>query len=191
MPRACAASGTQPRLRRVADPILGTEPGPPVRISTFSPIDIMPELAREFLGRRLAELAGLLLLLGVGAVSLALVTWSIRDPSWNHAASGAVHNLAGPAGAIVADLIMQLVGIAIVAILPPVFCWGLALLSRRRLDHARLRLILLAVGGCGATALASSLPTTDRWPCRVASAASSATASSRCRAGCSAMPNPP
>ncbi len=135
-----------------------------MRISTFSPIDIMPEPAREFLGRRLAELAGLLLLAGIGAVSLALATWSVRDPSWNHAASGAVRNLAGPAGAIVADLVMQLVGIAVVAILPPVFCWGLALLSRRRLDHARLRLVLLAVGGCGATALASSLPTTDRWP---------------------------
>ncbi len=124
----------------------------------------MPEPAREFLARRLAELLGLLLLATVGAVSLALATWSIRDPSWNHAAGGSVHNLAGPAGAVLADLVMQMVGVAIVAILPPVFCWSLTLLSRRRLDHARLRIILLVVGALGATALASSLPATDRWP---------------------------
>ncbi len=135
-----------------------------MRISTLSPIDIVPEAAREFLGRRLAELGGLLLLGGVGAVSLSLATWSVQDPSWNHAAGRTVHNLAGPAGAVMADLIMQIVGIAVVALLPPVFCWGLTLLSRRHLAHARLRLILLIAGGCGATALASSLPTTDRWP---------------------------
>ncbi len=135
-----------------------------MRISTLSSFDIMPEPAREFLGRRLAELGGFLLLGGVGAVSLSLATWSVHDPSWNHAAGGAVHNLAGPVGAVSADLVMQTVGIAVVALLPPVFCWGLTLLSRRRLDHLRLRLILLAAGGCGATALASSLPATDQWP---------------------------
>ncbi|RYB02910.1 DNA translocase FtsK 4TM domain-containing protein, partial [Lichenibacterium ramalinae] len=135
-----------------------------MRISTFSPIDLLPEPAREFLARRLAELAGLLLLGGIGAVSLALATWSVHDPSWNHAAGGPVRNLAGPPGAVLADLVMQMVGIAIVAILPPIFCWGLTLLSRHRLDHARLRLVLLATGASGATALASSLPATDRWP---------------------------
>ncbi|RYC30034.1 cell division protein FtsK, partial [Lichenibacterium minor] len=124
----------------------------------------MPEPAREFLGRRFAELGGLLLLGAVGGVSLSLATWSVHDPSWNHAAGGTVRNLAGPAGAVVADLVMQMVGIAVVALLPPVFCWGLTLLSRRRLDHARLRAVLLVCGGCGATALASSLPATDRWP---------------------------
>ena len=124
----------------------------------------MPEPAREFLGRRLAELGGVLLLAGIGGATLALATWSVHDPSWNHAAAGNVRNLAGPAGAVVADMVMQMVGIAVVAILPPLFCWGLTLLSRRRLDHARLRAILLAVGAAGATGLASSLPAAGRWP---------------------------
>ena len=135
-----------------------------MRISTLTSIDFMPEPAREFLGRRLAELGGLLLLAGIAAVTLALATWSVHDPSWNHAAAGNVRNLAGPAGAVVADIVMQMVGIAVVAILPPLFCWGLALLSRRRLDHARLRAILLALGAAGATGLASSLPAAGRWP---------------------------
>ncbi len=133
-----------------------------MRITTFS-ADYMPEAARDFLGRRFAELGGLLILGGVGAVSVTLATWSVQDPSWNHAAGGTVRNWAGPAGAIAADLIMQMSGVAVVAVLPPVVCWGWSLLTRRRLGHLKFRAILLAVGGLAAAALASSLPTTDRW----------------------------
>ena len=134
-----------------------------MRITTFS-ADYMPEAARDFLGRRFAELGGVLLLGGVGGLSVALATWSVQDPSWNHAAGGAVRNIAGPAGAIAADLIMQMSGVAIVAVLPPVVCWGWSLLTRRRLAQTKFRAVLLAVGGFAATAVASSLPTTDRWP---------------------------
>ena len=160
----------------------------------------MPEPAREFLGRRFAELGGFLLLGGVGAVSLSLATWSVHDPSWNHASGGAVHNLAGPVGAVVADLVMQTVGIAVVALLPPVFCWGLTLMSRRRLDHLRLRLSLLAAGGCAGPGARGGGGAPRRLPlrcppptaglCRAASAASWVTASWRCPAGSSARPSP-
>ncbi len=134
-----------------------------MRITTFS-ADYMPEAARDFLGRRFAELGGLALLGSVGALSLALATWSVQDPSWNHAAGGAVRNLAGPAGAIASDLVMQLSGVAVVAVLPPVVCWGWCLLTRHKLTQLKFRAALLAGGGLAATALASSLPTTDRWP---------------------------
>ena len=129
-----------------------------------SPIASLPDPVRDFMGRRIAELGGVLLLGGIGALTLALATWSVHDPSWDHAAGGGVHNLAGPAGAIAADLVMQLVGVAIVAILPPVFCWSWSLLSRRRLDQPRLRLTLLLIGGTASAALASSLPSAGRWP---------------------------
>ena len=135
-----------------------------MRITTFSPTDYMPDSAREFMARRVAEFGGLLLLAGVAVVSLALATWSIQDPSWNHAVDGPVRNLVGPAGAVVADFLMQLFGIAVVAILPPLACWGWRLLGKRDLDRPRLRLTLLLVGGCAATALASAFPATDRWP---------------------------
>ncbi len=154
----------RPPATPATPPIHGLDCGLSVRITTFMPIDFMPETAREFLGRRVAELGGATLLGGVAGVSLALATWSVHDPSWNHAAAGAVRNLAGPAGAVTADLIMQLTGVAVVAILPPVVCWGWRLMTRRRLDHPRLRATLLLVGGVAAAALASSLPATDRWP---------------------------
>ena len=129
-----------------------------------SPIASLPDPVRDFMSRRLAELGGLLLLVGIGALTLALATWSVHDPSWDHAAGSTVHNLAGPVGAIAADIVMQLVGVAIVAILPPVFCWSWALLLRHRLDHPRLRLTLLLIGGVAAAGLASSLPSAGRWP---------------------------
>ena len=124
----------------------------------------LSDSTRDFLVRRAAEACGLVILAVVGAFSVALATWSIGDPSWNHASDGAVHNLLGSPGAISADMIMQLFGVSIVTILTPFACWGWTLLTRRRLHLLRTRIILLAVGAAAAAALASLLPTTDRWP---------------------------
>ena len=135
-----------------------------MRITTFSPIEYLPEAVRDFVVRRAAEAGGACLLAGTVVTGLALTTWSIQDPSWNHAVDGPVRNLLGAPGAVTADLIMQLVGISIVTVLPPVACWAWRLMVRRRLDHVRLRLGLLLLGGCSSTALASALPATDRWP---------------------------
>ena len=135
-----------------------------MRTSTFSPADYLSDAARDFLARRAAEIAGLVLLAGTVTVGLALATWSIRDPSWNHAASGPVHNLIGPAGAIAADLIMQVIGISVIAVLTPLAWWGWRLLTRHRLERPKFRLTLLAAGSAASAALASLLPSTDRWP---------------------------
>ncbi|HYA79590.1 MAG TPA: DNA translocase FtsK 4TM domain-containing protein, partial [Methylocystis sp.] len=120
---------------------------------------------REFTRRRLAELLGLGVLACSAALALALFSWSARDPSLNHATDGRVHNFLGLPGAIVADLLMQLIGVGgAVAALPPLTALGLRLLTHRAGHRARLR-ALMWVGGvlCAATA-ASLLPVTDRWP---------------------------
>ena len=135
-----------------------------MRAGTFSPMHFLSDSARDFLVRRAAEACGLVILAVVGAFSVALATWSIGDPSWNHASDGTVHNLLGSPGAISADMIMQLFGVSIVTILTPFACWGWTLLTRRRLHLLKTRIILLAVGGAAAAALASLLPATDRWP---------------------------
>ncbi len=135
-----------------------------MRITKFSPTDYLPETLRDFVGRRLAEGGGLALIGAVGLIGAALSTWSIQDPSWNHAVDRPVHNIAGAAGAVTADLVMQLLGIAVVAVLPVIACWGWTLLVRRRLFLVRLRITLLILGGLAASGLASSLPATGRWP---------------------------
>jgi S-DNA-T family DNA segregation ATPase FtsK/SpoIIIE len=135
-----------------------------MRTTTHSALDIIPDAAREFVGRRLAEVAGLLALAASGGMALALVSWSAQDPSWNHATRGPVRNLLGGNGAVAADLVMQVIGLASVAILFPLACWGWRLLTRRRLRRVRLRLLLWLIGGIGAAAVLAIFPTTDRWP---------------------------
>ena len=124
----------------------------------------IPESAKTFAVRRMAEIAGLALLVADGALAIALATWSTRDPSFNHATAGAVRNLLGRPGAIIADLMTQTFGLAAIGILVPAAFWGWRLLTERRLTRVWLRVALWVTGSLAAAALASLLPATDRWP---------------------------
>jgi S-DNA-T family DNA segregation ATPase FtsK/SpoIIIE len=136
-----------------------------MRSSTLSAtLDHVPVPIRTFFARRTAEGIGLLILCLSAAYTLALVTWSVRDPSLNHATAGPIRNLLGYKGAIVADLTMQLIGIAAIALLTPPVIWSWRLIRQRRLDSTKLRLALWIGGTLGAAGLASLLPVTDRWP---------------------------
>ena len=50
----------------------------------------LPDDVRGMLTRRLTELAGLALLVLSGCGAIALATWNVQDPSFNHATTGAV-----------------------------------------------------------------------------------------------------
>jgi S-DNA-T family DNA segregation ATPase FtsK/SpoIIIE len=126
--------------------------------------DAIPEGLRDFLSRRAAELTGVVLLLLCAALALALITWSVQDPSLNHATAGRVKNLLGWPGAIIADLMMQLMGLASVAMLAPAAVSSWRLLANRHVGRARLRIVLWIAGSVSAAAVASALPTTARWP---------------------------
>ena len=135
-----------------------------MRLLSFSSIDQIPDPVRDFLGKRLAELAGLVVLAFTAVLALAFLTWSVQDPSLNHATSAPVRNLMGPPGAIVADLAMQMVGLASTALLVPLGFWGWRLFTHRRCERMGLRLLLWFVGVGFAAAFASILPVTERWP---------------------------
>ena len=123
-----------------------------------------PDSLREFARKRVVELAGLLLLLLCGALALALATWSTRDPSINHATDSPVRNWLGPAGAVVADLIMQTTGVGAAPALLPLAAFGLGLIGRHSFDHVLWRLTLWICGIFCAATIAAMLPVTDRWP---------------------------
>ncbi|WP_332681183.1 DNA translocase FtsK 4TM domain-containing protein, partial [Bosea sp. (in: a-proteobacteria)] len=127
-------------------------------------IDRLPDPVREFLSRRAAEIAGLVLLALTAAVAIALATWSVDDPSLNNATRGAVRNLLGRPGAMVADLTMQLIGIGVIAMLLPPLLWALRLVRVHLFDRSALKLALWVAGIVATAAVASALPATPRWP---------------------------
>ena len=135
-----------------------------MRTTTFSFIDHMPASVRDFPKRRAAEIAGLGALASVAGLCLALLTWSVSDPSLNHATNARIHNLLGAPGAIAADLVMQFIGLASVALLTPPAFWGWRLLTDRRLERPRLKFALYLGGVIAAAALASLLPAPGSWP---------------------------
>ena len=112
----------------------------------------------------LCKVLGAIMLAGCTAGALSLLTWSAADPSLAHATSGATHNLLGPIGAILSDLLMQMVGLGSVFVfLPPVF-WGLQLLSGEQVEGVRTKLVAAPIAVILLASAFASLPQTAYWP---------------------------
>src|ERR1044072_470559 len=118
---------------------------------------------REILWRRLSELGGLALLILALITAVALATWSVQDPSLSHATDLPVHNLLGTSGAIIAELLMQLFGLAAAVILIPIALAGWRLLAHRPFGAKLRQVAWIAAMLCGA-AFAACLPVTSSWP---------------------------
>jgi S-DNA-T family DNA segregation ATPase FtsK/SpoIIIE len=131
---------------------------------TLSAVDIFSDDLRAAMRRRMHEIIGAALLGVAGIVAIALATWSVQDPSLSHATNAPVRNMLGIFGAIGADLMMQLLGIATIAFLFPVAAWGWRLLTHRPLDRERARLVLWIAGAVAAAGFASCLPPSKAWP---------------------------
>ena len=135
-----------------------------MRTTAYSSTPFLPDPVREFMVRRVAEMTGLVLILSSAALATALMTWSVQDPSLNHATSAPTRNWLGSAGAISADLVMQLFGLASVVLLVPVASWAWRLMTARRLERMGLRVLLWGLGTIAAAAVFALLPITDHWP---------------------------
>ena len=135
-----------------------------MRTTSFNSREYIPAEIQDFLRRRAAEIGGLALIGVTCAVSLALVSWSVADPSLNHAVASKVHNLLGTPGAIFADLAMQLAGLASIAILVPLACWGWQLVANGGLVRPRLRVGIWLIGAAAFAGVAAFLPAAGRWP---------------------------
>ena len=135
-----------------------------MRTTSFSTPDFISDPVRNFAARRGAEALGLVLLVGTLALGVALVSWSVADPSLDHATSGPVRNVLGGNGAIIADIMMQLFGLANIALLLPPLVWGWHLLRQRRLPRLRARLLLWLAGTLAGLLVAATLPASGHWP---------------------------
>jgi S-DNA-T family DNA segregation ATPase FtsK/SpoIIIE len=124
----------------------------------------LPAAIREALVRRLRELSGLGLLALTGGAAAALATWSVQDPSFSHATSRPIHNIAGYTGAISADLLMQILGLGAIMLILPVAIWGWRMLTHRSIDREALRLGCWMLCTVLAAGFASCWPHGGAWP---------------------------
>jgi DNA segregation ATPase FtsK/SpoIIIE, S-DNA-T family len=116
------------------------------------------------LHRRLAELIGLVLILIAAAAMAALASWSALDPSFNLATDGPTRNLLGRPGAVFADFLMQLAGLAAVVFVLPIAVWGWRLFTHRPLVRIKIRLIAWFLSVIFAAGFAACVKSTLNWP---------------------------
>jgi DNA segregation ATPase FtsK/SpoIIIE, S-DNA-T family len=110
---------------------------------------LMPPSVQVLLRDRMLEMLGLLALGLAAVLLLALVTHDLTDPSLNVASTRAApNNWIGRPGAMVSDLLVQVLGWAgYVLVLVPLV-WGVRLLQHSGLQRPGLRLLLLLLGVC-------------------------------------------
>src|SRR5262249_4393135 len=136
----------------------------PPRARSFNALSFLPDALHEALHRRLREIIGIGLILAAAFIALALATWSVQDPSLSHATNNPLRNMLGLPGAIIADLLIQLFGMAALAIVLPIAIWGWRIASPRPLARERLRICAWLIGVLLAAAGAAFLPRTATWP---------------------------
>jgi S-DNA-T family DNA segregation ATPase FtsK/SpoIIIE len=127
-------------------------------------IAVLSDHFHAVLRRRLRECSGLALITLSFIGATALGTWSVHDPSFSHATNGPIRNLVGAPGAIAADLLMQLLGLAAVVFVLLIAILGWRLVTHRPLRRERWRLLLWIVAGVLAAGFAAGLPKTASWP---------------------------
>jgi len=127
-------------------------------------LDFLSDDFRGAIRRRIGELIGFAMVGVALAMTLALATWSVQDPSLSHATDRPVRNMLGHAGAIFADLSVQLFGLASIMLVLPIAIWGWRMMTHRVVNRFGLRALFWLGGLVLATAFASCLPRSAGWP---------------------------
>ncbi len=129
---------------------------------------VFPAGTGDFIKRRLREVLGVLMLAG-GIVSImALATYSPDDPSFNSSGNssgaGAIENLMGSFGASVADVLLQMFGLAAALPVVALLSWGWLCLRHRGPMRALLRFFLLSFAVAFSAAAVAAAPPFAGWP---------------------------
>ena len=130
--------------------------------STNNPV--LPEGLRNFVRKKCFEIIGLGVLGGVLLVALSLATWSIHDPSFNHATDARPTNLLGYPGAAISDLLMQLFGLGAVGLIAPVAAWGAKLMAQSPINRPFKRLAVWLIGGLLTAGCLATFGLPAGWP---------------------------
>ena len=133
-------------------------------ISGSAPQRLLPPSLEARLIGTLGRGMGIAMLLVLGAIWASLVSWSVSDPSLSHTASGPIRNALGAPGAVVADLLLQTLGLAAaIALLPPMI-WAFEMTLSERVPALSVRLTFYPLAVLALAGAASALPASASWP---------------------------
>jgi S-DNA-T family DNA segregation ATPase FtsK/SpoIIIE len=121
-------------------------------------------MLRRIARRNIAGAVGLGTIALAAAVAASLATWTVDDPSFSHATDHAARNVLGVPGAIVADLMMQFLGLAATLFLVPPVIWAWRLLFNLPARSGRIAFIAWIVGFLAAAAALATMPVIGTWP---------------------------
>ena len=139
-------------------------PGRPSRNSGNAPRTLLPESWRRFSRDRAVEALGLVLFAVAVALTLALMTHSASDPSFNTATPDAARNLLGVWGAALSDLLIQGLGMASFGLVAILAAWGWRIFSHQGLPHIWLNAMMTVPAVVALSLLFASMPLPSDWP---------------------------
>jgi DNA segregation ATPase FtsK/SpoIIIE, S-DNA-T family len=125
---------------------------------------LLPPAATFFMRRRMVEIAGLALFALATALALALASYHPDDAALNVASAGTLGNWLGAPGAYAADILLQAMGLASVAVVGIMACWAWRIASHRGLPWYGLRLALVLPNLFLLAAVAASVAAPSQWP---------------------------
>jgi S-DNA-T family DNA segregation ATPase FtsK/SpoIIIE len=123
----------------------------------------IPTALRRFMRNRMLEILGAGLFAGLVAVGISLAGWSVDDPSLNHATDAAASNYLGFHGAVIADEIMQVIGLAGILFITLPMAWAVRLLAHEKPENFIFKIIAWIIATLAACSALSTLPTPAAW----------------------------
>ena len=118
----------------------------------------VPRAIRRFIRNRVMELAGLTLFAIVIALGAALATWSPADPSFDRAIDANPANLLGWPGAVVSDLLIKFLGLAVIPFVTIPLAWAANFFRHRGFPQPFSRSVAWLVCAVATAAFLSLLP---------------------------------
>jgi S-DNA-T family DNA segregation ATPase FtsK/SpoIIIE len=123
----------------------------------------VPAAVRIFFKKRLYELAGVLTFIVLMTAGVALATWSVDDPSLNHALDRAAANWLGYPGAVIADELMQFFGFGVLPLVAIPMAWAVGFVSHRGISSPVRSIAAWIACSISFSAALSSLPAPSSW----------------------------
>ena len=104
----------------------------------------------NFVKDRIIELSGILLILAGAFLSASILSYSPSDPNFIYNPDNVdIKNIGGFYGSIVADLLLQSVGLVSIFLIINLFSWGLKLIAQKKISKYQRAVYNSAIIRCG------------------------------------------